>query len=260
MTQSRVYMRFTWEKSDNPLAIKFRRQYDLDSVVKSAKDEYEKQLLLKSWVHKSLQSGNPQKDYSRVNAFEIMDDAIKGKRFWCTQYAQLYLQSGVALGFYTRKLGVDSEDPKTDMHHGVTDIWSSKFEKWYVVDAQNNLHFEKDGIPLNALEIRREYIHDKGCRIKGVVGNHEKQVQFNSNSTGYNSPSNYFWFFISLRNNFFERPGLYDTKALLWIDTYNKDKVWMRGGKKEKKLYPHPMYKSQFVQTSSIAECFPGMK
>lgn len=253
-------MIFKWENTDNPDKLKFRKEFNLDSIVKNGKSEYEKQLLLKSWVSKALPPGEPERDYSELTAFNILEDAKKGKKFWCTQYTQVFIQAGVALDFYTRKLGVDTESAEEDMHHGVADIWSDQFQKWYVVDVQNNLHYEKDGLPLSVLEIRNEYLLNHGIEIEGVIGNYEKKVNYNRNSTGHNTPSNYFWFFIGLRNNFFEKPGIHDLKALLWIDKHNKNKVWYRGGGREEKSYPHPMYESQFIKTTDFNKCFPVMK
>lgn len=122
-----------------------------------------------------------------------------------------------------------------------------------------NLHFEKKGIPLNALEIRDEYLKNGGEYIKGIVRNNKKTISYNEKSKGFDTPSNYFWFFVSLRNNFFEQPGLYDTKALLWIDNYNKNKIWYMSGGKKGKSYKHPMYESQFIMTNDINLCFPKM-
>ena len=35
-----------------------------------------------------------------------------------------------------------------DGHHGINEIWSNKYNKWFLSDAKYNHHFEKDGIPL----------------------------------------------------------------------------------------------------------------
>ncbi len=248
-------MTYQWEKTDNPDKIRFRKEFDLDSVVEKGKSEFEKLLLLRSWVHNILPPGTPSRDYSELGVFEILSDAKKGLQFWCTQYNQVFVQSAVALDFYARKLGVDSKDPSKDMHHGVADIWSNEFQKWYVVDTQHNQHYEKDGEPLNVLEIRNEYLKDGGQKVKGIIGNYEKVLEYKKDSTGYDSPSNYFWFFIPLRNNFFEDPRIYHSQALLWVDEFNKDMKWVRKGGIE----DHPMYESQFVETSDINECFPDM-
>ncbi len=125
----------------------------------------------------------------------------------------------------------------------------------------HNLHYEKDGLPLNALEIRSEYLKNSGKDIIGVIGNKERFIRYKSDDKGFNTPSNFFWFFIGLRNNFFEKPNIWDTKALLWIDDHNKDKIWYKGGGKHGNSKPHPMYEyNQFIETSDQDLCFPTMK
>lgn len=190
-----------------------------------------------------------------------MKDANKGKKFWCSQYAFTFLQCGLSLGWYTRKLGIDVDHRfgEEEMHHGIADIWSNPFKKWYVVDPANNIHFEKNNTPLNAVEIRKEYIRNKAKDVKGVIGDYKKIISFDKNSRGFNTPSNYFWIFISLRNNFLEKPGIYNTQTLLWIDKYNKNKKWYKGGGENGKPHLHPMYENQFIKTNDYDLCFPNM-
>lgn len=250
---------YKWESFNHPQLNELRQKYNLDGIISSGKDEFEKQLLLKDWVNKTLPNGTP-KDYSQLSALEILEDAKQGLKFWCTEYAFTFLQCATALEWYARKLGVDFDHPKEhkDRHHGITDIWSSQFKKWYVVDAQNNIHYEKDGIPLNALEIRLEYIRNKAVEVTGIIGNHSETIQFNTDSEGFNTPSNYFWFFVSQRNNFLKQPGLFNTQTYLWIDEFNQDKTWYKIQNGES--IPHPMYEHQFIKTNSIEDCFPSMK
>lgn len=252
---------FIWESFNHPQLSKLRTKYNLDEVISQGKNEFENQLLLKDWIHKTLPFGFPKEDYSSKSAFEILEDAALGKPMHCTQYAFALLQCSTALGWYARKLSIDSdhEEEEEEMHHGIIDIWSKQLQKWYVIDGMNNLHYEKDGIPLNSLEIRFEYLKNEGKDLKGIIGNNKEELEYSSDSKGFNTPSNYFWFFIALRNNFFEKPGLYDTKALLWIDESNENKIWYKGGGKKGESYKHPMYESQFIKTSNINEAFPQM-
>ena len=251
---------YKWEDFNNPKIILLRRKFKLSNVISSGKSELEKQCLLKDWINRKLVSGTPTKDYSGKSAFEILKDANEGKKMWCTQFAFAFLQCGIALGWYVRKIGIDSDHKqKEEMHHGIVDIWSSQLKKWYVIDPLNNLHFEKNNIPLNVLEIREELLENGGINVKGIIGNKEKVVFYDKNSRGFNTPSNYYWFFISLRNNFMKKPGLYDTKTLLWVDKYNKNKVWYKGGGSKGKPHKHPMYKFQFIKTGDKNLCFPKM-
>jgi hypothetical protein len=51
----------------------------------------------------------------------------------------------------------------------VTEIWSTTSEV-VMLDPTSNLHLEKDGVPLNAYEIRQEWFHRAGTNLVFVVG------------------------------------------------------------------------------------------
>lgn len=254
---------YQWENFNNPKVIKLRNEYQLEEIVKRGEDELEQQILLREWIYQTLPLGNPKKDYSNLSAFEILDDAKKGDEMYCTWFTLAFIQCAIALGWYTRKIGADYDhiQGEEEKHHGICDIWSNQYQKWYVVDPMHNLHYEKDGIPQNALEIRSEYLNNGGTDILGVVGNKEKLIKYNNHDRGFNTPSNFFWFFIGLRNNFFEKPNIWDTKALLWVDKYNEGKIWYKGGGKHGESKPHSMYEyNQFIETSDKNLCFPLME
>lgn len=250
---------YIWEKFNNQNLEKLRSIYDLKKLVSSGEDEFEQQLILKDWIANTLPNGKPCEDYSDKSAIEILEDAGQGKEFWCTQFAVAFVQCATALGWYSRKLAVDFDHDKAQesRQHGIADIWSNQFQKWYVIDPQNNIHFEKNNTPLNALEIRQEYLNDGGIDLKGVKGIRSNSYSFKPDDSGFATPSNYYWFFISERNNFFEKPGFYNSKAYLWVDDYNKDKTWYK--MEDGKSIPHPMYDWAFIKTSDENFCFPKM-
>jgi hypothetical protein len=250
---------YQWESFTNPSVLLLREKYKLEELVNRANDEFTKQLILKDWVYEILPFGyNIKSDYK--NTLEILDD-IKDGQFYCSHYALIFIQAGISLRWYTRKLGIDYDHKKgeEERHHGIADIWSNQFKKWYVVDAMHNLHFEKENIPLNAMEIRSEYLKNKAQDIEGVIGINEKRLKYGSDTFGFDQPSNYFWFFILLRNNFFTDPNMYNGNSLLWNDEYNENKIWYKGGGKKGEPVPHPQYKNQFIKTNDFDMCFPQM-
>lgn len=247
---------FIWEKWDRPELLVLQKKYNLDSVIQKGKDELSQMLLLKEWVHQKLPHGNNPKEYQ--SSLDILED-VKSGEFYCSHYALVFIQCATALGWYSRKLGVDQDHQygEEEMHHGVADIWSNQFNKWFVVDAMHNLHFEKKGIPLNAYEIRAECLKNKAKDVVGIIGNRSGRVTYKGGDLGFDKPSNYFWFFIIPRNNFFEDPDMYNGKSLLWVDKYNRDKIWYKGGGKKGTSYPHPQYQNQFIKTNDLGLCFP---
>jgi len=179
---------------------------------------------------------------------------------WCTQFAFAYLQCAQALGMQARKLSVDWDHDKNteDRHHGVVDVWSPELQKWYVLDPMNNLMFYHKGKPMSSVEIREQWLKDKAQWMEGQLVGSWKTIFYPEDATGFDTPSNYFWIYTSLRNNFMTEPGLFKTKGLLWVDEYNKDKRWYRGNGKEA-LAEHNGYKGQFIEVSDLDTLYPKL-
>jgi hypothetical protein len=54
--------------------------------------------------------------------------------------------------------------------HSITEIWSNQFRKWVMLDPTYAAYVEKDGVPLNAYEIRQEWFYNAGQRLTFVFG------------------------------------------------------------------------------------------
>jgi hypothetical protein len=61
--------------------------------------------------------------------------------------------------------------------HSVTEIWSNQFRKWVMLDPTSNLYLEREGVPLNAYEIRQEWFEHDGARLVFVVGKDRKKYR-----------------------------------------------------------------------------------
>jgi hypothetical protein len=245
---------FHWDSQERPELSLIRQKYELDKIIEDGKTDFEKIMLLKNWVFKKLKQGNnPRREYH--SSLEILDDSENDGEFYCSHFAQVFIECSTALGFKARKVGVDSnhELGEEEMHHGIADIWDPVHGKWMVVDAMHNLHFEKDSVPLSVLEVRNEYIRNGGKGIEGVIGNNERRIQYSGTETGLNTPSNYFWFFVYTDNG----TDMWKSPTLLYIDENNKNKTWYRGGKNKGDYLPHPMYQGQFVTVTNPKIIFP---
>lgn len=251
---------YQWEDGNHPKLTELRIGYNLNEVVSAGKTEYDQQILLKEWVHGILPRGKPEEMYYDKSALEILEDARNGKKMYCTQYAFTYVQCALALGWQSRKLSIDwdHEIDQKDRHHGIADVWSETYNKWYSIDPENNLHFEKEGRPLSALEVRMEWLQDFAADVTGVIGNNKEDVRYDKESYGHDTPSNYFWIFTSLRNNFFAEPGLFSTKGYIWIDTYNEAKKWYRNDPAIGEPQIHSGYSYQFVPTTDSTKLYPA--
>ncbi|MGC4083775.1 MAG: hypothetical protein QM736_17100 [Vicinamibacterales bacterium] len=80
----------------------------------------------------------------------------------------MFLQSLAALGFTARYVEIGSRD--NPYAHYVTEVWSNDFNKWVLMDADYNLHFERKGIPLSALEIHDALVSSRLADTRLVSG------------------------------------------------------------------------------------------
>jgi hypothetical protein len=161
-----------YEDLKSPKFQALKDKYQLDTVFHGEQDEFKRQLLLRNWIRSVIQISDFEPDYPGEGvAEEILDAALKGQGYHCGHY--MIVQNAVmnAYGYVTRCLGAGpGVKGGPDGHHGINEIWSNKFQKWYLSDAKYNHHFEKDGIPLSALEIRDEYLRNKVADVVLVKG------------------------------------------------------------------------------------------
>ena len=169
--------RFKFDSFDNPKLKELRERYYLDAVTAPGKDEFEKQVLLMDWAHQQFKKFGQPSTNSK-GALEILKGIDEGHRFFCSQYAQLLVSAAASLGWVDRPLalrrhqGVAKVGGSTE--HSVTEIWSNQHRKWVMLDPTSNMYLERDGVPLNAYEIRQEWFYKDGTNLTFVVSKQRK--------------------------------------------------------------------------------------
>lgn len=184
-------------QSDNPVMIRntafelyedlraprfdeLRKKYMIDTVFRGDEDEFQRQLILRNWIRSIIQISDFETAYPGNDFPEnILDEALKGQGYHCGHY--MIVQNAVmnTYGYVTRCLGAGpGVKGGPDGHHGINEVWSNRFGKWYLSDAKYNHHFEKNGIPLSAIEIREEYLRNKVADVVLVKGPGRRPVEF----------------------------------------------------------------------------------
>lgn len=231
---------FTTFDYGDPVLSALREEFPLEDLVRDTQDEWTAQLRLKDWVFRQIPGGTPKS--SPRTAPEILRLAAQGERFWCTYYAITYTEAAHALGWQARKIGVDRKHGPEGMgstHHGAVEIWSNRFRKWVLIDAQSNLHFEKEGMPLSAWEVRAEWLKDRGARVDHVVGAPPHTRKQNP-AMVWSVPdedeiATYYW---------------------LYIET-NADEIWYQNGSAAGSGRVHIGYtKNQFLPTQRVEDAY----
>lgn len=157
-----------YESFDAPQLLDLREREHLDEVVASAQDEFEQVLLLKNWVAAQWPHSIPD-PYPPWNALVVLDWIRSGKTGgFCAQYSQVLLQSLASLGLTARYVEIGSVS--NPYAHYVIEVWSNQFDKWMVMDGDYNIHFERNGVPLSALEVHDALLHSQLSDIVVVRG------------------------------------------------------------------------------------------
>jgi hypothetical protein len=170
---------FKFDSADNPKLKELRDRYKLRELVAAATNEFDQQILLMDWVHNRFQKfGQPSKPTR--GALDILSGIDSGETFFCTQYAQLFASAAASLGWVDRVLALRRHSDvghQGSTEHSTTEIWSNQHCKWIMLDPTSNMYLERDGVPLNAYEIRQEWFYNSGSNLTFVIGKERKRYR-----------------------------------------------------------------------------------
>ncbi len=169
-------MKFSYQYFDEERLQKLRKIFKLDLIVKTAETEFAQMILLRNWARSQFRRNDFQSGMNNFDALEILNRNYRNENnsprqpgFYtpCNFFPMLYTQVMLSMGYQVRlcqlsEIGYNG--------HGVTEVWSNQFNKWIEMDADLNLHYEKDGIPLNMIEIHNEVEAGREIGIKIIRG------------------------------------------------------------------------------------------
>lgn len=212
---------FVYEDYKQPQLRILREQEKLDQVVKKAKTEFEKFILLRNWVKSQWVHSIPQ-PYPPWNALIILDWIRKGKTGgFCAQYAVVYVQACLSLGLQARYIDTNC---KRGTGHFLTEVWSNDYNKWVVMDPDFNIHYERNSIPLSALDLHHSWVKNNWQDIEIIQGYPPSKIHHIGDHK-YNLIDYYYDISIDLRNNHLSQPNnFWDRKHgyLSWRDEYTQ--------------------------------------
>lgn len=227
-------------------------KYQLDTIFHGETDEFKRILLLRNWIRQKISINDfgdpyPGNDHPK----QIIDAAIHGQGFHCGHY--MVVQNAVmnAYGYVTRCLGSGPGlKGEADGHHGMNEIWVNKFHKWFLSDAKFDHHFEKNGVPLSALEIRDEYLKNRAADVVLVKGPQRIAINIDSlkDEKGVYRHRNKEWFagwytWLEWDKNSarFSAWPAFHTKLNMYKDDYFATHTWYWDGK------PHWAYNTDEI-------------
>jgi hypothetical protein len=239
------------ENLSNPRFEAFKRKYQLDSIVGKETDDWRRIILLRHWVKSKMKIGLTNLYHGPMDAETILDSAAKGSVFHCGHFTMVQNAVLNAFGYVTRCLGSGPGLPGLpDQHHAMKEVWIRQFQKWVMSDAKYDHHFEQNGIPLSALEIRNAYLKNKAKDILMVCGPERKILSRDTTvaETAQEFAQTFTWLEWDVHTNRFSAYPNYQEKLLMYRDSFFNQGTWLWNGK------PHWAYNTAFLEYSSHPE------
>jgi len=240
-----------YEDFYSPRVNQLRNRYDLDRIVAGETDEFRRIMLLRHWIHSTMPIDDYDYTSTRMDAVAILDAARAGGKFNCSHFSVVQHAVLNSFGYVTRCLGTGPGRMQEegldglDGHHAVNEVWVNTFNKWVLVDAKYDLHFEKDGIPLSALEIRDEVWRNEANDVVPSFGLEcEPTVpQINDRDWGiWATPKVYRWCsWETSTNRFTSFPAALSSTLIMYDDEIFQKHIWYRDGE------PHWAYDTPYL-------------
>src|SRR6266487_3838547 len=225
-----------YEDLTSPKFKALKEKYQLDTIFHNETDELKRILLLRNWIKIHIQIDNKGPYPGDGSPESILDEALKGHGFHCGHYMAVQNAVMNAYGYVTRCLGAGEGAPnELEVHHGINEIWLNTYHKWFLSDAKYNYHFEKNGIPLSALEVRDEYLKNKAADITLMKGPDRVPTEIYpelNNRTKELFARIYTWVSWDKYNNRYTNwPKKDSSDVVMYQDDYYKGHIWIRDGK-----------------------------
>lgn len=234
---SRYAENFAYQPFDCRELTLLRNKYRLNEITAKADSEFDKILLLADWVKGRWKLQRPKNVMYNFNALDILERAEKGEGFFCSEYSTVFVQCALAIGIQARYVGLLEG-------HVVSEFWSNEYFKWILIDVNNNLFYEKDGIPLNVLELHQVLESDGPGEIIAYEG--PAKIRVRPGMARF-LISFYHDFYVRMRNDWFSRsyPHWHPEansimNSLKWSDKYTKKSILVarQTGNKEELYFP----------------------
>ena len=162
---------FLFDSPTHPRLVQLREEHKLDELVKDAKTDLDRALILKTWVAGALKFGYPAPEvFSDWSAVALLDRAKNGQKVWCGQAAMVFQQACLVMGMPARfiELGV----PENPACHFTTEVFLREHGKWAVIDAtplrEYDMYYTVDDVPQSALDMHRHVVRDEMAKVTEV--------------------------------------------------------------------------------------------
>ena len=150
----------TWSDSGAAYLDSLRERYPLAAVVDGAATDYARVQAVSRWARERWRH-NGDNVAVPGDPISILDQAARGERFRCVEYAVVLAGALQSLGIRARVLGLKTADVETravGAGHVVTEAWLREQRRWVMVDGQWDAIPTLSGEPLDAVAFQRALV------------------------------------------------------------------------------------------------------
>lgn len=169
------------DTSGNAFLKELRESYSLTDLVRNAKSDKEKALILMNWTHEQW-THSGYNEPSKSDALTILREAKAGKNFRCVEYGIVLSKALQSVGIQSRVLALKTRDAdvvESGAGHVLVEVWLRDFHKWVLADAQFNMMPELEAIPLNAVELQRAIVENRQftfINLQGIATENDRKI------------------------------------------------------------------------------------
>lgn len=164
-----------WLDPDDERIAAIREEFALDAVIAGAETELATILALKRWVRSRWDHGWSMSYRTVQDALDILREAGRGEQFNCGHYSRVFVACATALGIPARQVSLGLAGcsfPRGhdvgNVGHSVAEAWCNDLGRWLAIDCDLNVHYERDGRPLSALQVHDAWLSGEATRVTPV--------------------------------------------------------------------------------------------
>ncbi len=235
---------FIFEDFANPRLKRLREKYRLDEIIAPAHTDLARAVLLRDWLKARWDHEQPfvSPPWDAEYILDHTDKKLEG--FYCVHYSVAYMQLCMSLGiparlvnlhrgicttpFEGRGYGLEMDETDPCDEHVLNEVWLGDQGKWVVMDVDFDIHYERDGAPLNAVEIHDLLVSNSLHRLAPVEGPLAYKLSAGPDFYQYKLPHYYKHVCLFWRNNHLSDPEG-PTRILHWMDEHTPPILWWEG-------------------------------
>lgn len=150
-------IRFYFEDFKDVNIEDLNKTYQLNEKIGGEGDELERAVKLANWLHTTMEYDKGSIS-SKEDSLSILKERETSKKASDREFAIVFSQSCTSLGIFARRgefRAKEATSSKEEAYRRVTEIWSSKFKKWIMIDPVFGAYIKEENIPLSAIEVVR---------------------------------------------------------------------------------------------------------